>query len=309
MKTNEVTTRDLQASVLAVPPLARDRELSLNEDENIKLIRHIERGGVSTLMYGGNANFYHIPISEYERTLAFLAEAAGAETWVIPSFGPDYGRLVDQAAILSRLAFPTAMVLPQVFPATTNGIIAGVNEAVQRFGQPVILYIKQDRYLPVPAVRRFKENGTICAVKYAVVRENPADDAYLSELIAAVGAEFIVSGIGEVPVIGHFKNFGLSAFTSGSVCIAPNVSMAILAALHEKDFDTAARLREAFLPLEDQRDTINPVRVLHDAVNLCGIAETGPVLPLLDNLSAAERERVRQPARDLLAFARELAAE
>jgi dihydrodipicolinate synthase/N-acetylneuraminate lyase len=204
--------------------------------------------------------------------------------------------------------FPTAMVLPQVFPATANGIIAGVNEAVQRFGKPVILYIKQDRYLPVAAVRRFKEDGTICAVKYAVVRENPADDAYLGELVAAVGADFIVSGIGEVPVIEHFKHFGLSAFTSGSVCIAPNVSMAILAALHAKDFDTAARLRQAFLPLENQRDTINPVRVLHDAVSLCGIAETGPVLPLLDNLSTAEREQVRQPARDLLAFARELAA-
>lgn len=308
MKTSEVTASDLRASVLAVPPLARAADLSLNEAENIKLIRHMERGGVSTLMYGGNANFYHVPVSAYEETLAFLAEAAGEDTWVIPSFGPDYGRLIDQASILARTDFPTAMALPQVFPATTGGIVAGLREAAQRFGRPIVLYIKQDRYLPPEAVRRLVEDGTVCATKYAVVRKNPTDDAYLGELVSEVGADKLISGIGERPVIDHFRTFGLSTFTSGSVCIAPNASMAILRALQGQDFDTAKRLREAFLPLEDQRDAISPICVLHEAVGLCDIADMGRMLPLLDNLSEAERERVRRPAQDLLAFARELVA-
>ena len=38
-----------------------------------------------TLMYGGNANFYHLPTSEYAATVDFLAEAAGAGTWVTAS--------------------------------------------------------------------------------------------------------------------------------------------------------------------------------------------------------------------------------
>lgn len=308
MKTGKVTTRDLRSSVLAVPPLARDADLALNQAENIKLIRHMERGGVSTLMYGGNANFYHIPVSTYEHTLAFLAEAVAEGTWVIPSLGPDYGRLVDQASILAHTDFPTAMVLPQVFPVTTGGIVSGLKEASQRFGRPVILYIKQDRYLPATVVRRLVEDGTVCAVKYAVVRENPADDFYLGELVSEVGADRLISGIGERPVIDHVQHFGLAAFTSGSVCVAPNVSMAILDALHRQDFGTARHLREAFLPLEDQRDGISPIRVLHEAIGLCGIADMGRILPLLDNLTEAERTRVRQPAQDLFAFAREFAA-
>ena len=52
----------IQASVIAVPPLARREDLSFDAIENGRLIRHIESGGVSTLLYGGNALFYHIRI-------------------------------------------------------------------------------------------------------------------------------------------------------------------------------------------------------------------------------------------------------
>ena len=71
-----ITPKRLTESVLAVPPLARNPDLSLSPTENQKLIRHIESGHITTLLYGGNANFYHIPLSEYDDTLGFLAEAA-----------------------------------------------------------------------------------------------------------------------------------------------------------------------------------------------------------------------------------------
>lgn len=308
MKTSNITTQDLRASVFAVLPLGRNRDLSVNEEDNRKLIRHVEEGGVSSLMYGGNANFYHIPVSEYEDTLAFIAEAAGADTWVIPSLGPDYGRLIDQAAVLARTEYPTAMALPQVYPITAEGIVCGLTEASQRFGKPVILYIKQDRYLPAATVGKLFDEGTICAVKYAVVREDPSQDPYLRELIDVIGAAPLISGIGERPVIKHFRDFGLGAFTSGSVCVAPATSMAILAALQAGDFDSAARLRARMMPLEDQRDAISAIRVLHDAVTLAGIADMGRILPLLDNLSEQECAQVRGPAKELLAAELELRA-
>ncbi len=69
MKITSVTVDDLAGSVLAVPPLARHSDLSLSAIENRKLIRYIEDGGVHTLMYGSNANFYNIPLSEYADTL------------------------------------------------------------------------------------------------------------------------------------------------------------------------------------------------------------------------------------------------
>src|SRR3546814_4587143 len=126
MKTPPVTTADLQRSVIAVPPLARKADLSLDTDANQALLRHMEQGGVRSVMYGGNANFYNVSVSEYARLVDSLAEAAGADTWVLPSAGPDYGKLMDQAAILRTRAFPTAMLLPMSFPYTDAGLADGI---------------------------------------------------------------------------------------------------------------------------------------------------------------------------------------
>src|SRR5437016_7660497 len=109
----EINIQRLGEFVLAVPPLARAADFSLAEEPNKRLIRHIEAGGVNTLLYGGNANFYHIALSEYDQVLGFLAQAAGPKTLVIPSAGPAYGTMMDQAKIIRRHKFPTVMILPQ----------------------------------------------------------------------------------------------------------------------------------------------------------------------------------------------------
>ena len=72
MNTNAITPEMLASSVIAVPPLARDSELKICATENAKLIRHLEQGGVRTLLYGGNAVFYHIALAEYFEILAML---------------------------------------------------------------------------------------------------------------------------------------------------------------------------------------------------------------------------------------------
>src|SRR3954462_5248665 len=77
MLTAPLTPERLTSSVLAVPPLARNADCSINDAENAKIIRHIEAGGIRTLLYGGNANFYHIPLGDYDHVLRMLAGAAG----------------------------------------------------------------------------------------------------------------------------------------------------------------------------------------------------------------------------------------
>ncbi|MCX7225663.1 MAG: dihydrodipicolinate synthase family protein, partial [Burkholderiales bacterium] len=95
MKQAPITLEEFSSSVLAVPPLARHRDLSVNEAANRKLIKHIEAGGIRTLLYGGNANLYHMPLREYGPMLEMLADAAGPDTRVIPAVGPDFGKMSD----------------------------------------------------------------------------------------------------------------------------------------------------------------------------------------------------------------------
>ncbi|MEX2502844.1 MAG: dihydrodipicolinate synthase family protein [Trueperaceae bacterium] len=304
MKTTPVTFDDIPASVLAVPPLARHDDLSLNREANQQLIRYLEQGGVSTLLYGGNANFYNLALSEYASVLEMLIEAASEDSWVLPSAGPAYGTMMDQAEVLRDLDFPTAMVLPATNAATPDGVETGLRHFAEKLGKPIVLYLKLEGYLTIDGVRRLVEDGLVSAIKYAVVRSDPSIDPYLTGLCDTVDRRYLISGIGERPAIVHLRDFELPGFTSGSVCVAPRASMRLLDALKRGAYDEAARVRERFLPLEDLRDGINPIRVLHDAVTTAGIADMGPILPLTSNLSSGDRERVAEAALELAGYDR-----
>jgi dihydrodipicolinate synthase/N-acetylneuraminate lyase len=301
MKTTPVTAADLARSVIAVPPLARNADLSLNPGANRALIRHLEDGGVRSLMYGGNANFYHVAPSEYASIVDFLADAAGADTWVLPSAGPDYGKAIDQAAILRARAFPTAMLLPMSFPFTDGGLATGIRKFTDALGKPAVIYIKSDNYIAPQTLAALAGEGRVASIKYAVVRKDWSSDSYLRALTAAIGVDIVVSGIGERPAIAHLRDYGLKSFTSGSVCVGPRGSMQLLRLLQEKRYDEAEKIRAAYLPLEDCRDEVNPIRVLHDAVTLSGVADMGPMLPMLEGVDATVRARLQPIARTLLA--------
>jgi len=296
MKTTPVGPTDLSSSVIAVPPLARHRDLTVSSADNRALIQYLEEGGVRTLLYGGNANLYNVGAGELGEILDVLEEEAGDDTWVIPAVGPDFGKLIDQLAPLRGRGFPTVMVLPLAFPATGDGIVTGIRRFAERFGKPVIVYIKSDGYLEPSQVAALVNDGLVAGIKYATVRSDPREDVYLRALLDVVDRKLVVSGIGERPAIVHLRDFGLQGFTSGSVCVAPNSSMRLLALCREGRWDDAEEERAKFLPLENLRDAFSPIRVLHDAVTLAGIADMGPMLPMLSNLADVQRGPVRDAA-------------
>ena len=300
MQTTPVTPEQLNASVIAVPPLARDSDLKIDREENAKIIRHIEAGGVSTLLYGGNANFYHIAPSEYADALEIIATESAENTLVVPSVGPAYGTMMDQAKVLQDFDFPTVMVLPMQGLTTDAGVAAGFRKFVEALGKPAVLYIKFEGYLEPETVASLVDEGLVSWIKYAIVRKDTTQDDYLSRLIELVDPRLIVSGIGEQPAIIHLTKFKINGFTSGCVCVRPDLSQKMLTAINSGDLEQAEKIRGIFQPLEDLRNEINPIRVLHGAVAEVRIAQTGPPLPLLSGLDPAAAERVQQTAQILL---------
>ena len=296
------TAADLTRSVIAVPPLCRDADLRPCAVENAKLIRHIEAGGVSTLLYGGNANFYNIALSEYEAVLDQLEAAAAPETWIVPGIGPYFGTAMDQAAILARRDFPTAMLLPASAVSAPEGVRAGVLRIVEKLGRPIVLYIKDAGYVTLDVVKALVDTGAISWIKYAVVRADPAQDEWLAGLMQTADPAFVVSGVGEQPAIAHWKKFGVRAFTSGCVCVAPRRSQEMLGALQAGDFAKAEAIREKFNTLETLRNAHGPIPVLHHAVARTGIAETGPALPLMRNLDDGLQAAIKTAADELLTW-------
>ncbi|CAB3769704.1 dihydrodipicolinate synthase family protein [Paraburkholderia humisilvae] len=310
MNVSPITESEFASTVMAVPPLARHADLSLDIAENQRLIRHIEAGGMRTLLYGGNANFYHVAISEYRELLDMLADHTAPTTRVIPAVGPDFGKMLDQARILAQTSYRTAMVLPLTGFTTPEGVEAGLTRIVDTAGIPLTLYIKNENYVDVDTLARLVDRGTLIAVKYAIVRENPADDPYLRRLLQSVNPARVVSGMGERPALTHVRDFGLAAWTTGSGCIAPrSVSTLLQAARDPSRAAEAQRIYDACMPLETLRDQLSLICVLHDAVTMTGLADMGTILPLLSSTAQTHHADIAAAAQALLAFERELSAQ
>jgi dihydrodipicolinate synthase/N-acetylneuraminate lyase len=303
MKTCPVSDAD-RRGVIAVPPLCRRTDGSLDPEENLKLVRHLRAGGITRLMYGGNAFLYHITLREYAELIEWL-EGLDDELWVIPSAGPSYGRLMDQAELLRETRFPCVMALPCADPRDARGIETGLRRFADRAGRPLIVYIKEEQNFGadltagLDAVARLVRDGVCVGIKYAVVRQNPAEDAYLEQLLERVERRLIFSGIGERPAVTHLEKFGLPGFTSGSVCLAPALSQQIWELCEAGDFAQARLVRERFIAHEDLRDAWGPARVIHAAVELAGIAKTGPIPPFVSELDATPLAQLRPVALEL----------
>lgn len=306
MKTTPVTPEDL-CCVFPVPPLARrnDALRGIDFSENDRLVRHMAAGGLTRFLYGGNAFLYHVTLGEYEELLSWLA---GFEDglWAIPSIGPSFGRAMDQAPLLRRHRFPCAMALPCGDPRDAAGLEAGLREIASAAGVGLILYLKDeanfgaDKEAGLDVVARLVAEKICVGIKYAVVRQDPRQDAYLEALLRRVDRRFVISGIGERPAVVHLRDFGLPGFTTGSGCLAPALSNEVFAACCRGDFARAETLRESFLPLEDLRDAWGPARVLHAAIDIAGVARTGPIPPFVSPLAEERRARLGPVAQELL---------
>jgi len=312
-------TRDLLSldGVFAVPPLARSagNGRAIDFEQNSRIVRYIAQGGISRFIYGGNAFLYHVTLAEYEQLLDWQADMQGDGQLLIMSAGPSYGRLMDQAPLLRRFAIPCVMILPCGDPRDATGLERGLREFAEASGAPLMLYLKEETNMGVDlmagldTVAKLVDEGICIAIKYAVVREDPGEDKYLDELVKRVDRSKVISGIGERPAVTHLRKWGLPGFTTGSGCLAPTLSAAVFTACREGDYAEAERVRARFIDFEDLRDAWGPGRVLHQALELAGIASTGSIPPFLSELSAEQKNRIRPAVEKLLTKQQELVAE
>src|SRR5215467_2509404 len=144
MKTTSISTEDLRG-VFAVPPLARrdDAARALDFAQNDLIVSHITGGGITRLIYGGNAFIYHVTLDEYEELLSWLA-GLDDRLWIIPSLGPSYGRAMDQARLLRKFNFPAVMTLPSGDPRDAAGLERGYREISDTAETRLVLYLKDE---------------------------------------------------------------------------------------------------------------------------------------------------------------------
>lgn len=278
MKTSAVTPADLIASVIAIPPLARDAEGQPSATENRKLLAWLAGAGIRSYLYGGIANFFNVRVSEFPSVLDAIEAYAGPDDWVIPSIGPDFGKAMDQVAILKGRDFPTAMLLPFA-PVMPAGVATGLRRLADAYGRPLMLFFQSAEYLKPWDIAALLADGVLCTVEFGIHPTATGENPFLAELLQLVGGtSHIIDARGEASIV-HTAKYGLRGFTSGMSALAPQLSAALLTAVADGRLDQAAALAEKFLVLAKLRATHSFVSVLYDALRFASIADPGVVGP------------------------------
>jgi dihydrodipicolinate synthase/N-acetylneuraminate lyase len=198
------------------------------------------------------------------------------------------------------------MILPCADPRDAAGLEQGYREIAETADSKLIIYLKDesnfgpDKETGLDVVARLVEQRICAGIKYAIVRADPSQDAYLESLLQRVDRRIVISGIGERPVVNHLRAWKLPGFTTGSGCVAPRLSQMLFAACEREDFEAAEIVRGDFIPLEDLRDAWGPAKVLHETIHLAGIARTGPIAPYVSGLSAEQKDRMAPVALTLV---------
>lgn len=147
IKTDAVDPLDLARSVISVPPLPRGPNGAISFAETMRLVEWLSSGGVSTFLFGGNANLYNMGVSEFGTLLDLLERVTPDEGWAIPSVGADFGKAADQIDQLRERDFPTAMLLPASAAFTPSGVATGLRRLADRYGRPLVAYVRAEGFL------------------------------------------------------------------------------------------------------------------------------------------------------------------
>jgi dihydrodipicolinate synthase/N-acetylneuraminate lyase len=283
MKTTPVTPADLISSIIALPATARFADGRINADESRKLITWLAAAGVTSFMYGGIGGLFNARLSEYNEILDLMESVAPTpDAWMVPSIGGDFGKAIDQVAMLRDRAFPTAILLPFSL-VQPGGVATGIRKLADAYGKPIMVFYKSSDYLRGPDVAALLKDGALCGVEYGI---GPAADGSLpdlEELLALTGsADRLIDGAGEISIVRTSK-FGIKGYTSGSGLLAPSLSMKLLAAVKRGDRATIEKLSAPFAPFEAARAAYSAIPVVHAAIELAGIAKTGPMQPFWES--------------------------
>jgi dihydrodipicolinate synthase/N-acetylneuraminate lyase len=219
---------------------------------------------------------------------------------MVPSIGGDYGKAFDQVVLLRERGFPTAILLP-FFLVQPRGVATGIRKLADAYGKPLMIFFKSTDYLRAEDIAALMKDGALCAVEYGLAPDEGGRSPHLEALLDLIGsAERLIDGAGEKTIVGNSK-FGIQGYTSGSGLLAPHLSMALLAAVKRGDRPAIEALSCHFLAFEAARAAYSAIPVVHAALRLVGIADTGPMGPFFDsNFDEAATAEITRVAGELL---------
>jgi 4-hydroxy-tetrahydrodipicolinate synthase len=277
-----------QISAIPVTPFLPDG--AVDEASLQTVVARIVEAGLDLIVACGNTGeYFSLSPDEAERVTAATIEAAGSATTLVgvggnlPTALQQVRRAIDRGAAGAMIHFPSD---PYISDA---GLIRYYETLVDATDGTVVLYVR-GRGLSAAVLDRLIANEKVAAVKYAI-----PDVIGFANFAQRYGEEVtLLCGLAEMWA-PFFWLAGARGFTSGLVNVAPELSLAMLAALRADDFAAAMDVWRKVKPFEEMRarevNGLN-VPVVKEALALRGFLDDGSVRPPIAALSDEQRDEL-----------------
>ncbi|MBR0671345.1 dihydrodipicolinate synthase family protein [Neoroseomonas soli] len=212
------------------------------------IVERCVAAGVDALTVNGNTSeFYGLTIFEAERMQAEVPALIAGRARIIAGVGRSVTEAVRLAARAKADGADAVMVHQPPDPfASPRGVADYVRRVAEAAGLPVVLYLR-NAGIGHDAIAALCALPGVVAVKWA----NPDLMALARAIRAAPGIRF-VCGLAE-PWAPPMTALGAQGFTSGLINLAPERSVAILAALRAGNMPRANALIAEMAPFEALR--------------------------------------------------------
>ena len=269
-----------------VTPFGRDGSVDL--DAVGAHVSYLAASGVERFVPAGNTGEFSSLTMDEVIAVTKATRAAAPGALVVTGVGGSLPTALELTA--SALAAGADAVMVH-HPAHTHVGRRGLEEYYRRLSAAAdarIFVYKRTHRLPDDLVVALAREGAVLGVKYAV------NDVLAFERACAAAPQTVwLCGTAELwaPL---FHLLGATGFTSGLVNAAPQLSIALQAALDENDLPRAMDLRalaRAFEQLRAEDDAAKNVPAVRSAMALAGFP-AGPPRPPLAPLEHADEQRV-----------------
>ena len=280
-----------------ITPFKNDGDI--NDELLIQIIEKISRSGVHIIVSNGNtAEFYSLNPEEIKHVQGISAEANDGRSLMMMAVGRSLKEAIDSAKYAKQNKADLIMIHqpmdPFVDPHNQANYILEIAESSEI---PVVPYVRST-IIPKKDILRIAEHKNVVGIKFASV-----DLKLLAHCINETSTSEIVwiCGLAESWTI-PFYSLGARGFTSGLVNVFPEISLKLLSALEERNYEQATKLVSKISVFEEMRTRYNNganVTVVKEALKLQGIDVGNVRLPGLPFLNSEELSELKNVIKDL----------
>jgi 5-dehydro-4-deoxyglucarate dehydratase len=242
---------------------------------------------------GGTGELYSLSLDEHREVVRATVESAAGRMPVIAGVGGGVALARAQAALAAEAGAHGVLALPPYYPSADETGLAAYYRDIGAASALGLLVYSRDWVNPGAAfVSRLADQvPTLIAWK-----DGQGDPRRLQILMSGVGARLHwIGGAGD-DLVGTYYRLGIRTYTSSISNVAPRLSLRLHDVAATGDEATLQRLmREHVVPLYALRARrkgyeVSAMKAMMELVGLAG----GPVRPPLVEVTAAERDELRQ---------------